>query len=296
MKHNHIFTGSGTAIITPFKDEQIDYESLEKLIEMQIEAGTDALIVCGTTGEAATLSEDERKEVIATAVSKVNGRIPVIAGTGCNETEKVISRSKAAQTVGADALLIVTPYYNKATHTGLIKHYKVAAASSDLPIVVYNVPSRTGIDIDIKTYKELCNIDSIVAVKEASGNISKATELACELGDRLDIYSGNDDIIVPMLSVGALGVISVVSNVLPKETHLICENWFKGNHREALDLQLGMLDLMSALFCEVNPIPAKTALSLMGLCSEEFRLPLCEMEEQNRNRLISVLKKHGLLA
>ena len=295
MKQTHIFSGSGTAIITPFRDGKIDFYLLERLIEMQIKEKTDALIVCGTTGEAATLSEDERKSVIEAAVKTVGKRIPVIAGTGCNETEKAVSRSKAAALAGADALLIVTPYYNKASHKGLIKHYQAAACASDLPIIVYNVPSRTGIDIDIKTYTELCDIDCITAVKEASGSIAKATELAHELKGRLDIYSGNDDMIVPMLSVGALGVISVVSNILPEKTHRICERWFDGRHADALELQLEMLDLIEALFCEVNPIPIKTALSLIGLCTEEFRLPLCKMEEQNKDRLIAAMKAQGLL-
>lgn len=295
MKRSTIFCGSGTALITPFKNGRIDYESFEKLIEFQIKNKTDALIICGTTGEAATLSEEERRECISFAVSKTSGRVPVIAGTGCNETSRAITRSKEACKAGANALLVVTPYYNKASPKGLIEHYKDIALSADIPIIIYNVPSRTGLNIPITVYKELEDVENIKAIKEASGNILYSLDIINTCGDRFDLYSGNDDQILPLLSIGAKGVISVVSNIMPKEVHELCDNWFKGDAKKALELQVSMLDIIRAMFKEVNPIPVKTSLAMMKLCKEEFRMPLCRMESKNRTYLKNIMKKYSLI-
>lgn len=295
MKNSKIFCGSGTALITPFKNGKIDYDSLEKLIEFQISNKTDALIICGTTGEAATLSEEERKECISFAVDKTSGKIPVIAGTGCNETSRAITRSKEAYEAGADAILVVTPYYNKASAKGLIQHYKDIAKVVDIPIIIYNVPSRTGLNIPISVYESLKEVDNIKGIKEASGNILYSLEIIHACGDRFDIYSGNDDQILPMLSIGAKGVISVVSNILPEKVHDLCDCWFKGKHQKALDIQTSMFDIIKIMFKEVNPIPIKTSLSMMGLCEEEFRMPLCQMEEENRAMLENVMRKYDLI-
>ena len=290
-----IFTGAAVAIVTPFKNNQVDYESLAALIERQIENSTDAIIVCGTTGESSTLTDEEHKECIRFCVEKTAGRVPVIAGTGSNDTDYAIALSKYACEVGADALLLVTPYYNKATPKGLIKHFTAIADATDKPIILYNVPSRTGVNISLPVYKELAKHDRIVAAKEASGNISAVAALAEACGNSLDIYSGNDDQIVPILSLGGKGVISVLSNVVPKDTHDIVALWNEGKTKESLALQLKYLDLINALFCEVNPVPVKTAMGLMGLCADEMRLPLCEMEENNKERLATALRNHGII-
>lgn len=290
-----VFTGAGVAIITPFKNGAVDYDSLGNMIERQIANSTDAIVICGTTGESSTLSDEEHRSCIRYCVEKVEGRIPVIAGTGSNDTDYAIELSKYACDVGADALLIVTPYYNKATPKGLIKSYTAIADASSKPIILYNVPSRTGVNIPLTVYRELAKHERIVATKEASGNISTIAEIAAELGDCLDIYSGNDDQIVPILSLGGKGVISVLSNVVPKQTHDICKLWFEGKAKESAELQLKLLKLANTLFCEVNPIPAKTAMSLMGFCTEEMRLPLCEMEESNKAKLIGVLKEYKII-
>lgn len=290
-----VFEGSATAIITPFKNNAVDYDSLGNMIEYQINNKTDAIVICGTTGEASTLTDEEHRECIRFAAEKAAGRIPVIAGTGSNDTDYAIDLSKYACDAGADAVLLVTPYYNKATPKGLIKSFTAVADAINKPVILYNVPSRTGCNISLPVYKELAKHENIVAVKEASGNISAIAEIAAELGDNLPIYSGNDDQIVPILSLGGKGVISVLSNVMPKETHDICELYFKGQVKESAKIQLELLDLINALFCEVNPIPAKTACALMGMCSDEMRLPLCEMEENNKARLIAALKKHNLI-
>ncbi|MBR5313840.1 MAG: 4-hydroxy-tetrahydrodipicolinate synthase [Clostridia bacterium] len=290
-----VFEGSATAIITPFKNNTVDFESLGNMIEFQINNKTDAIVICGTTGEASTLTDEEHRECIKFAAEKVAGRIPVIAGTGSNDTDYAIDLSKYACDAGADAVLLVTPYYNKATPKGLIKSFTAVADVINKPVILYNVPSRTGCNITLPVYKELAKHENIVAVKEASGNISSIAEIAAELGDNLPIYSGNDDQIVPILSLGGKGVISVLSNVMPKETHDICELYFKGKVKESAKIQLELLDLVNALFCEVNPIPAKTACALMGMCSDEMRLPLCEMEDNNKARLIAALKKHNLI-
>lgn len=290
-----IFTGAAVAIVTPFKNNQVDYESLAALIERQIENSTDAIVICGTTGESSTLTDEEHKECIRFCVEKTAGRVPVIAGTGSNDTDYAISLSKYACEVGADALLLVTPYYNKATPKGLIKHFTAIADATDKPIILYNVPSRTGVNISLPVYKELAKHERIVAAKEASGNISAVAALAEACGNSLDIYSGNDDQIVPILSLGGKGVISVLSNVVPKDTHDIVALWNEGKTKESLALQLKYLDLINALFCEVNPVPVKTAMGLMGLCADEMRLPLCEMEENNKERLATALRNHGII-
>ena len=292
---NTIFTGAATAIITPFSQGAIDYESFGRIIEDQISGGIDAIVVAGTTGEAATLTHEEHCECIKYVVEKVEGRVPVIAGTGSNDTAYGIELSQYACEVGADALLLVTPYYNKATPKGLIKNFLETADKTDKPIILYNVPSRTGCNISLPVYRELAKHERIVAVKEASGNISAIAELIAECGDSLDVYSGNDDQIVPIMSLGGKGVISVLSNVLPRETHDIAQLCLDGNFKEATELQLKYLKLINTLFCEVNPVPVKTAAALLGWCSDEMRLPLCEMEDTNKDKLISVMKAHGLL-
>ena len=290
-----IFTGAAVAVVTPFKNGQIDYPAFDRILEDQIARGTDAIVVAGTTGEAATLTHEEHCDLVAHAVETVAGRVPVIAGTGSNDTAYGIELSKAACDAGADALRLVTPYDNKATPKGLIKSFLETADATNKPIILYNVPSRTGVNIPLSVYKELAKHERIVAVKEASGNISAVAAIAAECGRDLDIYSGNDDQIVPILSLGGKGVISVLSNVMPKETHDIVADYLSGNTARATEKQLELLDLINALFCEVNPVPAKTAMAMMGFCTEEFRLPLCEMEDANRARLEAAMKKHGLI-
>ncbi len=277
-----LFTGCGTAIATPFTEDGINYEEFKKLIEFQIEGHADAIIVCGTTGESATMSLEEKKECIKFAVDTVNKRIPVIAGTGGNNTASAISMSKYAESVGADGLLVVTPYYNKTTQGGLVEHYKAIAKSVNLPIILYNVPSRTGLNINPETAYELSKINNIVAIKEASGNISQVAKIAHLCGDNLTIYSGNDDQIVPILSLGGKGVISVLSNIYPKYTHDIVENYLNGNVTKSLDMQLTALPLIEALFSEVNPIPVKEALNMKGFNFGTPRLPLVKITEPNR--------------
>ncbi len=295
MQKSTVFTGAAVAIITPFTNNQVDYEKLGALIERQIAGSTDAIVICGTTGEASTLTDEEHRECIRFCVEKTAGRVPVIAGTGSNDTDYAIDLSKYACDVGADALLLVTPYYNKATPKGLIRSFLAVADVTNKPIILYNVPSRTGCNITLPVYRELAKHERIVATKEASGNISAIAELAAECGDMLDIYSGNDDQIVPLLSLGAKGVISVLSNVIPKETHDICRLWFEGKTDESLKLQLDYLKLANSLFCEVNPVPVKTAMAMMGFCSEEMRMPLCEMEDANKEKLANVLKEYKLI-
>ena len=290
-----IFTGAATAIVTPFKNGEVDYDAFGSLIDFQLDGGIDALVVAGTTGEASTLTDEEHIGVIKYAVERVNGRVPVIAGTGSNDTAYGIDLSREACAVGADALLVVTPYYNKATPKGLIKNFTATADAVDKPIILYNVPSRTGCNISLPVYKELMKHENIVATKEASGNLSAIAQIADECGDYLDIYSGNDDQIVPILSLGGKGVISVFSNILPRETHELCQAWFEGDAQKALRFQLDYLKLMNSLFMEVNPVPVKTACAMLGLCSEEMRLPLCEMEDANKARLEAIFKKYGLL-
>lgn len=295
MSKKTIFTGAGVAIITPFKDGVVDYDCLGRIIEAQIAGGTDAIIICGTTGECATLSDDEHRMCIEYTIEKVAHRIPVIAGTGSNYTDYAIELSKHAASAGADGLLLVTPYYNKATPKGLVRHFTAVAESVDCPSIIYNVPSRTGCNITPAVAKELSKCENIAGIKEASGNISQVAQIVQACGDDLDVYSGNDDQIVPILSLGGKGVISVLSNVMPRETHEICSLWFEGKVKESAALQLKLLNLCNALFCEVNPVPVKAAMAAMGLCREEYRLPLCEMETANKQKLLNCMKELSLI-
>ncbi len=290
-----VFDGAATALVTPFKNGQVDYDAFGRLIDWQIAGGIDALVICGTTGEGSTLTDEEHRECLRYSVERAAGRVPIIAGTGSNDTDYAVDLSKYACEVGCDALLLVSPYYNKATPKGLVKSFLAVADATDKPIILYNVPSRTGVNIPLKVYKELAKHERIVATKEASGNLSAIAELRAELGDTLAVYSGNDDQIVPIMSLGGRGVISVLSNVMPKETHDMCRFCLVGDYKSAADLQLRLLKLINSLFIEVNPIPAKTACGMMGLCSEEMRLPLCEMEDANRAVLESAMREVGLI-
>ena len=290
-----IFTGAATALITPFKNGKIDYERLKQLIDQQIDGGIDALVIAGTTGEAATLDHEEHCELLRASVEYTAGRVPVIAGTGSNDTAYGIELSKYACEVGCDALLLVTPYYNKATPKGLIESFLATAEATDKPIILYNVPSRTGVNITLPVYRELAKHERIVAAKEASGNLSAIAELIAECGDAYDVYSGNDDQIVPIMSLGGKGVISVFSGILPRETHDLCAACLAGDFKTGAEMQLKYLKLMNTLFCEVNPIPVKTASALLGLCGEEIRLPLSQMEESNLQKLKAVMAEYGLL-
>ena len=291
-----IFKGAGVAIVTPmFEDGSVNYDKLKEILEEQIAKETDAIIICGTTGESATMSEKEHSEVIKFAVDTVAKRIPVIAGTGSNCTQTAIELSKQAEEDGADALLLVTPYYNKATQNGLIAHYTAIAESVSLPIILYNVPSRTGCNILPETAAYLGkNVKNIVAIKEASGNISQVAKLKALAGDSLDIYSGNDDQVIPLLSLGGIGVISVLSNVAPKFTHDMVMKYLEGDHETALNMQLEALPLIDALFCEVNPIPVKTAMNLMGKEVGPLRAPLTVVEEAHQQRLAQAMKDFGI--
>lgn len=291
-----IFTGAGVALVTPMKaDGSIDYEVLEQLIEFQINGGTDAIIACGTTGESATMTEQEHMDVLDFIVKKVAKRVPVIAGTGSNETRVAAKFSVHAEECGADGLLIVTPYYNKASQHGLVKHYYHIADKVNIPIITYNVPSRTGCNIKPETYVELCKHPNIVATKEASGDLSAIAQIRALCGDELDVYSGNDDQIVPVMSLGGKGVISVLSNVMPKETHDMVQFYLDGNVKESMRLQLEYLDLINGLFMDVNPIPVKEALNIMGYNVGECRLPLCNMLPTQVENLKKLLTKHGLV-
>lgn len=291
-----IFKGSGVALITPmFDNGKINFDSLGELIEFQIKNKTDAIITCGTTGESATMTDDERIAVIKYTVEKVAKRVPVIAGTGSNNTEHALKLSKTAQSLGADALLIVTPYYNKTSQNGLIKHYSYIANNVDLPIILYNVPSRTGVSIKPETYLELSKIPNIVATKEASGDISSIAKTISICGDALAVYSGNDDQIIPILSIGGIGVISVFANVCPLECHEINENYFLGNFDYAKNLFLKSIDLMNMLFCDVNPIPVKEAMNLLGFKCGDCRLPLVSLSLDNKEKLVASMKNFGLV-
>ncbi len=293
MKHT-IFTGAATALITPFKNGVIDYDAYGKILEAQIEGGISALVVAGTTGESSTLTDEEHREIIRYAVEKVAGRVPIIAGTGSNDTSYAIELSKFACSVGADALLLVTPYYNKATQNGLYEHFKAIAESCDKPCILYNVPSRTGCNILPDTAARLADIDNIVAIKEASSDISQIAELAAKCGDTLDIYSGNDNQILPIMSLGGKGVISVLSNVLPAETSEICSRFLSGDIAGALELQLKYLPFINALFSEVNPIPAKAAMARLGRCENTLRLPLTPMSEAKAEHMYKIMEELGL--
>ncbi|MEG0853648.1 MAG: 4-hydroxy-tetrahydrodipicolinate synthase [Angelakisella sp.] len=296
MKKDIIFTGSAVAIVTPMReDSSIDYEQLGTLIDMQIMGKTDAIVICGTTGESSTMTDDEHVECIKYTVKRVAGRVPVIAGAGSNDTAYAIWLSKEAEAAGADALLHVTPYYNKCTQKGLVAHFTAIADSTPLPIILYNVPSRTGMTIKPETYLELSRHPRIVATKEASGDISAIAKTAQLCGEALTIYSGNDDQIVPVLSLGGKGVISVLANAAPQQTHDIVDAYLSGDIARSLELQLRYLPLVEAIFCEVNPIPIKEAMNLMGFKCGNCRLPLTPMEDANRKRLAAELTKVGLL-
>lgn len=293
-----IFTGAGVAIVTPFKDNgEVDYESFARSIEFQIENKTDAIIVCGTTGEASTLSHEEHLEVIRYCVKCVNGRIPVVAGTGSNCTETAIYLSQEAEKAGVDGLLVVTPYYNKATQKGLYEHFKMVADSVKVPILLYNIPGRTGgVNILPETVVRLCTeVENIVGVKDATGNYSQIATLMALADGKVDVYSGNDDQIVPLLSLGGKGVISVLSNVAPKETHDICAKYFEGDVTGSCEIQLKAIPLINALFCEVNPIPVKKGMEFMGMMGGTLRRPLTEMEEANAARLKKEMQAFGIL-
>ena len=292
-----IFTGAGVAIVTPFKPNgEVNYEKFAELLEYQITNGTDAIIVCGTTGEASTLTHEEHLDVIKYCVEKVAGRVPVIAGTGSNCTETAIYLSQEAEKYGVDGILVVTPYYNKATQNGLYEHFKMIAESVKVPMILYNVPSRTGCNIAPATVVRLCkDVENIVGVKEASGNISQVAKLMALADGCVDLYSGNDDQIVPILSLGGKGVISVLSNVAPQQTHDICAKFFEGDVEGSRKEQLRALELCDALFCEVNPIPVKKAVTLLGMEAGPLRRPLSEMEPENAAKLEKAMKNYGIL-
>lgn len=291
-----IFKGSAVAIVTPFTStNKVNYEKLKELIEWQIEEKTDAIVICGTTGEASTMSEEEKKQAIKFTVDIVNKRIPVIAGTGSNNTQASIEMSKYAESVGVDGLLLITPYYNKTNSKGLIKHYEAINNEVNTPIILYNVPSRTGVNITPYQLYELSKLKNIVAIKEASGNISQIIEMKALCKDSIDIYSGNDDQIIPIMSLGGIGVISVLANILPKDVHDMTYHYLNGDTNKSLSLQLETIDIIKKLFIETNPIPVKTALNLMGKEVGNFRLPLYEMDNYNLNLLKESLKKYNLI-
>ena len=289
-----IFKGIATALITPFRDGQVDYEAMGRLIDWQIESGINALVICGTSGEGPTLTDEEHRECIRFAVERAAGRVPIIAGTGSNDTAYAISLTKYACEVGADAMLVVTPYYNKATQSGLVASFNAIADASTKPLIVYNVPSRTGCGIKPETYARMAEHKNIAAIKEANGDISSVVATRALVGDRLDIYSGNDDQIVPILSMGGMGCISVLSNVLPRETVEICDRFFAGDVAGAAALQCKYLPLINALFCEVNPIPVKAAMAAMGFCENSLRLPLTPMEDAHRQVLLACMRDQGV--
>lgn len=295
MKHC-LFTGAGVALITPMNlDGSVNYEKLKELVDWHINSKTDAIIVCGTTGEPCTLTDEEHREVIRAVVRRANGKIPVIAGTGSNDTQYAVNLSKAAQDLGVDGVLVVSPYYNRTSQTGLVKHYLKIADSISVPLIIYDIPGRTGCKISLETFKILSDHDNIVGVKAASGVISDVVSLAEACGDRLSIYSGNDEQIVPIMSLGGKGVISVLSNVVPKETHEMCQFYLDGKPKESLELQLKFLDLVHALFIDVNPIPVKDAMNLMGMGVGPCRLPLCSLETSKMEALKLCLKKYSLI-
>ncbi|MCD7904144.1 MAG: 4-hydroxy-tetrahydrodipicolinate synthase [Clostridiales bacterium] len=291
-----LFTGSGVAIVTPFKEDgSVNFSSLERMIDFQINNGTDAIIVCGTTGEASTLSDDEQIDTISCAVKAAGGRVPVIAGAGSNDTRHGCELCRRSEKVGADGLLIVTPYYNKTTQKGLIEYFKAMAGSVNIPVIMYSVASRTGLNIAPETVKALTEVDNIVGIKEASGNIGQVAEIAALCGDDIDIYSGNDDQILPLLSLGGKGVISVLANVAPKDTHDMVIKFLEGDIKGAVRLQLKAIDLIKGLFCEVNPIPVKAALNMMGMEAGGYRAPLTTMTEENYKKLEKAVKGYGLI-
>lgn len=289
-----IFKGIATALITPTTQTGVDYNKFARLIDWQIEEGIDALVVCGTTGECSTLTDTEHKKVIEFAVKQSNGRVPIIAGTGSNETSYAIELTRSAYESGADAALVVTPYYNKATQNGLVKTFTTIADCCDLPVILYNVPSRTGVNIEPATYAKLAEHDNIVGIKEANGNMNKIVETMALIGDKLALYSGDDDQIVPIMAMGGVGCISVLSNMLPRQTREICTRFFNGDVAGSMSLQCKYHDLVTALFSEVNPIPVKAAMAALGFCDNFLRLPLTEMEPGNLEKLLNEMRKQGL--
>ncbi len=289
-----IFTGSGVAIVTPFNENGVDFDKLGELLEWHVSEGTDAIIICGSTGEPSTMPDEEHISAIEYTVKKIAGRIPVIAGTGSNETVHAIKLSKAAENAGCDGVLVVTPYYNKATQKGLYLHYKAIAESINIPIILYNVPARTNVAFSLDTLEKLAKIDNIVALKEASGDIAYLSHVAARVPE-LAIYSGNDDMIIPAMSVGGVGVISVAANLVPKYMHDMCQKYLDGEVKDAARMQLEIMDLVDKLFIEVNPIPVKTAMNLAGWNVGHLRMPLCEMEEANEKKLRDSLARYGLL-
>ncbi len=294
MTKNSIFRGAATALITPLTPDGIDYEAFGRVIDWQISEGINALVICGTSGEGSTLSDDEHRDALEFAAKRIAGKVPMIAGTGSNDIAYAIDLTKFACELGYDGMLLVTPYYNKATQNGLIKSFTAIADASTKPCILYNVPSRTGVNIEPATYAALADHPMITAIKEANSNISKIVETVSLVGDRLDLYSGNDDQIVPLLALGGSGVISVLSNVLPKKTVEMCDRFFKGDREGALSLQLDMLPLINALFCEVNPIPVKAAMAALGFCENYVRLPLTPMEDAHRENLLRLMREQGL--
>lgn len=294
MKTQSIFQGVATALITPMNENGVDYPALKKLVEWQIQEGVDALVICGTTGESSTLTDEEHRQVLKVALETAAGRVPMIAGTGSNDTAYAIDLTKYACELGYDAMLVVTPYYNKTTQKGLVAMFTAIADASTKPIILYNVPSRTGVNIEPATYAVLAEHPRICAIKEASGNISKVVETAALVGDKLDIYSGNDDQIVPIMACGGKGVISVLSNVVPKATAELCRKFFDGDVVGAMEMQKQYLPLTNALFCEVNPIPVKAAMAAMGFCENYLRLPLVPMEEAHEAVLLACMRGVGL--
>ena len=286
-----LFTGNATALVTPFKDGRVDFEAFEKIVEYQIEGGADALVFLGTTGEASTLSDDEWRDVASFAARAVGGRAPVIIGCGSNNTANAENKSAFAEKCDANGILSVTPYYNKASIRGLVTHYKKIAACVSIPVMLYNVPSRTGVDIPLEVYEELAEIDNICGVKEASGSVSKAALIISRFGDDMPVYSGSDEINLPILSIGGAGVVSVLSNILPREVSTMCRLAAQQEYKKAAELSAALYPLTSALFCEVNPIPVKTALAEMGFCREEFRLPLCRISHEKRTTVLRELEK-----
>lgn len=294
MKNQSIFRGVATALITPLDRNGINYEQFGRFVDWQIEEGVNALVVCGTTGEGATLTDAEHKAAISFVVERTAGRVPVIAGTGSNDTSYAVELTRYACQAGADACLVVTPYYNKATQNGLVAMYHTIADAASKPLIIYNVPSRTGVGIQPATYVKLAEHPNIAAIKEANGNLSAIVETMSLVGDKLDLYSGNDDEVVPILSMGGQGVISVLSNVLPRQTVEMCDKFFAGDVAGAARMQCDLLDLIRALFCEVNPIPAKAAAAAMGFCENYLRLPLTPMEDAHYQTLLAAMRRHGL--
>lgn len=294
FKKKRVFTGAATALITPFTENGINYPQFERLINWQIESGIDALVICGTSGEASTMTDDEHRDAIRFAVKTAAGRVPIIAGTGSNDLSYALDLVDCACSAGADAVLSVTPYYNKATQNGLIKMYNAIADRSTVPVILYNVPSRTGVNIEPATYEALAEHENIVGIKEANGNMSKIVETMARVHGRLDLYSGNDDQIVPLMALGGVGCISVLSNLLPGETSKLCHSFLDGDIETARNMQYKYHDLIDALFCEVNPIPVKAAMSAMGFCDDILRLPLTEMEPSHAEKLYALMREQGI--